>query len=440
MDYMYTAFFLAWLIILVPTFHWILKIPGISLLALGFCGTSILMLAFKVKIPTLEKGVSKPEIEINLETEPELDNGLPPMILFKVNKKRETMKGDDRGPKLVQVLDQLVSPGFALIDVAEGPSISQFRVRIPDAATDTPQKITNKLDALKMKMRTESCGVRLDPRNQAVMVEIPALHPYPVLVSDILKYKANHPLDVALGKTASGKSYIINLSETPHLLIAGQTGGGKSVLINTILAGLLTHRRPDELNLYLIDPKMVELKIYERLPHLKAPIATNPESAINLLAFIDQEMRRRYDAFAQNNVRDLQEYRKKGHLEFPYIVVIFDEVGDMINTNKDDIEPLIISLGQMARAAGICMILATQRPSVDVITGVIKANIPSRIALRTASAVDSKVILDEGGAEQLLGKGDMWVKMGGTMDRVQGSFISTDETEKLVKWWADNAS
>ena len=402
------------------------------------------MLAFKVKIPAFEKGKAKPEIELEIasEPEPEVDNGFPPMSLYKTNKKNgASNKGDDRGPQLVQVLNQLISPGFTLLDVAEGPSISQFRVRVPDAATDAPQKMTSKLDALKMKLRTESCSVRLDPINQAVLVEIPALHPYPVLISDVIRYKAHHPLDVVLGKTASGASYIINLADTPHLLIAGQTGGGKSVLINTILAGLLMHCSPNDLNLYLIDPKIVELKIYEKIPHLKRGIATSPETAIDLLAFLGQEMNRRYAAFAQKGVRDLQAYRQKGNLEFPYIVVIFDEVGDLIITNKDDIEPLIVALGQKARASGIHMILATQRPSVDVITGVIKANIPTRIALRTTSAVDSKVILDEMGAEQLLGKGDMWVKMGGgSMDRVQGSYISTDETEKLVKWWSNNAS
>ena len=443
MDYLYTAFFLAWLIVLVPTFHWVLEIPGVSLLALGLCGASILMLAFKIKIPA-PGGGQKPVIEIEPEPELEVDNGLPPAKLFKVNKKKENMKGDDRGPKLVQVLDQLVSPGFTLIDVAEGPSITRFRCKIPKEILNNPRKIFGNRDAIKMNMAVNSCSLRLEPEKQAVIVEIPRPENdrYPVLISDLLNYKMNHPLDVAVGKTSTGATYVMDLANTPHLLIAGATGGGKSVLINTILACLLTRKNPDELHLYLIDPKQVELSIYAGVPHLKAPIAKTVEEAINLLTFVDREMRRRYEIFSTVSVRDLQAYRQKGHLDIPYLVMIFDEVGDFMVTNKKDIEGLITGLGQMARGAGIHLILATQRPSVDIITGPIKSNIPSRIALKTSSYTDSKIILDDGGAEQLLGNGDMLANMRwkSGFDRVQGAFISTDETEKLVKWWSDHAS
>ncbi|KLU61773.1 DNA translocase SpoIIIE [Peptococcaceae bacterium CEB3] len=438
MDYLYFAFALAWMIALVPSFRWLLALPGMPIITFGLCATSLLTLVFSLKIPAFKgKAPSIPAAEP--EPEPS-DTSLPPANkIFKPNKKRENTRGDARGPQLADVLARLISPGFTLINTAEGPSITQFRLKIPQEILSTPKKIYNNREAIKMNMAVNSCSIRLEPEKQAVIIELPRppKDRYPVLVSDVLGYRAEHPLDVALGKTATGANYIIDLAKTPHLLIAGQTGGGKSVLINTILACLLTKRKPDELHLYLVDPKQVELKIYEGLPHLKAPIARTPEDAVALLTFVDREMRRRYEVLGAAGARDLQEYRRKGHLEIPYVVMVFDEVGDFMVTNKADIEGLITGLGQMARAAGIYLILATQRPSVDVISGVIKANIPSRIALRTASGVDSKVILDEEGAENLLGNGDMLVKMNGenSLKRVQGAFISTDETEKLVKWW-----
>ena len=306
MDYLYLAFIFAWLIAIFPPFRWMLNVPGVPIVVFGLCLISAIAFFMKFKFPTNRDKADRMQItEIEPEPEPESDD-LPSIKMFKTNKKLDGKKSDDRGPKLVETLNRIISPGFLLIRTSEGPSITQFLVKIPPDAIDKADRISTKSSGIMMSMAAENCSLRLDPENQALIVELPRAknNRYPVLVSDILNYKADAPLEVALGKTVTGSNYKIDLAKAPHLLIAGQTGGGKSVLLNTILTCLLMKRSPEELNLYMIDPKRVELSPYKGVPHLKAPIADNPEDAINLLNFIVNEMERRYTRLAETGTRN----------------------------------------------------------------------------------------------------------------------------------------
>ncbi len=240
---------------------------------------------------------------------------------------------------------------------------------------------------------------------------------------------------MALGKDISGKPVIANLSEMPHLLIAGATGSGKSVCVNTIITSLLFNSNPDEVKLLMIDPKVVELNIYNGIPHLILPVVTDPKKASIALGWAVNEMTRRYELFATNHVKDIEGYNAKENEEkLPKIVVVIDELADLMMVAPNQVEDAIARLAQMARAAGIHLIVATQRPSVDVITGLIKANITSRIAFSVSSQIDSRTILDMAGAEKLLGKGDMLFNPVGASKpiRVQGAFITEDEIGKIV--------
>ena len=257
-------------------------------------------------------------------------------------------------------------------------------------------------------------------------------------------------LDVPLGKDVEGKVISADLRKMPHLLIAGSTGSGKSVAINTIITSVLMKAYPEDVKLVLIDPKMVELSVYNGIPHLLIPVVTDAKLATNALRKTVKEMERRYQLFAAGGVRNITEYNQKvaennadknnSVMEkLPYIVVIVDELSDLMMVAGHDVEDAIVRLAQMARAAGIHMILATQRPSVDVITGLIKANVPSRISFAVSSGVDSRTILDQVGAEKLLGRGDMlFLPIGAAKpERVQGAYISVTEVEKIVSWVKD---
>jgi S-DNA-T family DNA segregation ATPase FtsK/SpoIIIE len=243
------------------------------------------------------------------------------------------------------------------------------------------------------------------------------------------------PLAFAIGKDISGKSVVADLAKMPHLLVAGQTGSGKSVMINDILTSLLYRNSPSDLKLILVDPKQVELKPYDDIPHLLTPVITEPEKCISALKWAVAEMERRYKALAEMSKRNIVEYNNvKKEEGMPYIVIVIDELADLMMMAARDVEALIVRIAQKARAVGIHLVLATQRPSVDVITGLIKANVPARIAFTTASQVDSRTIIDQMGAEKLLGQGDMLLL---TADmpkpkRVQGAFISDDETIKVT--------
>ena len=279
------------------------------------------------------------------------------------------------------------------------------------------------------------------PGKQAVGVEVPNLSPNLVTLGDIyddLPATAS-PLSVWLGKDISGASVWTDLARMPHLLIAGTTGSGKSGCINAILTSILLRASPDEAKLILIDPKRIELNYYESIPHLLTPVVSSPKEASAVLLNVVTEMERRYERLSVVRARNLAEanrsFRKRGEPELPYLLVVIDELADLMMVSPQDVEDAIIRLAQKSRAVGIHLVLATQRPSVDVITGMIKANVPSRIAFAVSSQTDSRVILDQNGAESLLGQGDMLFKPLGTsrLQRVQGAFVSEDEVAMIVE-------
>ena len=297
------------------------------------------------------------------------------------------------------------------------------------------------------------------PGKSAIGVEVPNRTRQLVALGDLLlapeAAAATGPLDVAIGKDIAGDAVFLDLATTPHLLIAGATGAGKSSCINSILASLLMRRTPDQVRLILVDPKQVEMGQYNRLPHLLTQPVTNPKKAANALGWAVKEMERRYDLLSAKGYRDISGYNAafdQGQLEpdpgseqeperLPYIVVVVDELNDLMMVAARDVEEAITRLAQKARAVGIHLIVATQRPSVNVITGVIKANIPARIAFAVSSLTDSRVILDQPGAEKLVGKGDMLMLPGNSsvLARVQGSFVSEEEVRAIVRHWREQA-
>ncbi len=286
---------------------------------------------------------------------------------------------------------------------------------------------------------------------QAVGIEVPnnareAVHLREVLDSDVFKTNESK-LAIALGKDVAGEVQLADIAKMPHILIAGSTGSGKSVCINTIITSILYHAKPSEVKFVMVDPKVVELSVYNGIPHLLIPVVTDPRKAAGALAWAVQEMDNRYNLFAQKGVRDLKGYNKaieheEGIGQLPQIVIIVDELADLMMVAKNDVEDAICRLAQKARAAGMHLVIATQRPSVDVITGLIKANVPSRIAFAVSSQVDSRTILDSVGAEKLLGKGDMLYFPSGAPKpaRVQGAFVTDDEVEKIVSFIKSNGT
>ncbi len=280
------------------------------------------------------------------------------------------------------------------------------------------------------------------PGKGAVGIEVPNRNPETVYLAEILSEFKHEKIPVALGKTLEGKPYATDLSKMPHLLIAGATGSGKSVCVHAIISTILLTRTPHQVKLAMIDPKMLELSAYTGIPHLWSPVVTKTDKAGYLLQALVREMEERYDLLARTGVRSISEFNSlisqdQAGENMPYIVVIIDELADLMMVASRDVEPPITRLAQMARAVGIHLVVATQRPSVDVITGVIKANFPSRIAFNVQSMTDSRTILDMNGAEKLLGKGDMLFIPFASPEpvRIHGSFVSTGETRDLVKFW-----
>lgn len=331
-----------------------------------------------------------------------------------------------------------------------GPTVTRYEVQ--PAVGVKVSKIVNLADDLALALAAKDIRIEAPiPGKPLIGIEVPNRTTSAVSFKDVMIHQdpkaKDLSLDVPLGKDVEGKVISADLRKMPHLLIAGSTGSGKSVAINTIITSILMKSYPEDVKLVLIDPKMVELSVYNGIPHLLIPVVTDAKLATNALRKTVKEMERRYQLFATGGVRNITEYNQKvaennadknnSVMEkLPYIVVIVDELSDLMMVAGHDVEDAIVRLAQMARAAGIHMILATQRPSVDVITGLIKANVPSRISFAVSSGVDSRTILDQVGAEKLLGRGDMlFLPIGGAKpERVQGAFISVTEVEKIVSW------
>ena len=335
--------------------------------------------------------------------------------------------------------------GVRITGITRGPTVTRFEFK-PDEGIKI-SRIVALTDDIALSLAASA--VRMEapiPGKPAIGIEIPNKTPSTVYIHDVLdsnEYKtAKSKLSVAIGKDIDGKTVITDLAKMPHLLIAGSTGSGKSVCINTMIMGILYGAAPDEVKFIMIDPKVVELGIYNNIPHLLIPVVTEPKKASAALAWAVSEVERRYRLFAENNVHDLANFNRcvkdkpeMAHLEkLPQIVIIIDELADLMMASPQDVERSIIRLAQKARAAGVHLVIATQRPSVDVITGIIKANIPSRIAFAVASQFDSRTILDANGAEKLLGRGDMlYHPLGFTKSaRLQCAFVSDEEVEKVV--------
>ncbi|HEX7083318.1 MAG TPA: DNA translocase FtsK [Gaiellaceae bacterium] len=327
-----------------------------------------------------------------------------------------------------------------VIGQISGPRVTRYELRL--APGTKVGKVANLKDDLSYALATTEIRILAPiPGKQAVGVEVPNLSPSIVTLGDIyddLPATAS-PLAVWLGKDISGAAVWTDLARMPHILIAGTTGAGKSGCINTILTSILLRATPDEARLILIDPKRIELNYYESIPHLLTPVVSSPKEASAVLLNVVTEMERRYERLAQVRARNLAEanrsFRKRGEDELPYLLVVIDELADLMMVSPQEVEDSIIRLAQKSRAVGIHLVLATQRPSVDVITGMIKANVPSRIAFAVSSQTDSRVILDSNGAESLLGQGDMLFKPLGTsrLQRVQGAFVTEEEVAMIVE-------
>ena len=325
-----------------------------------------------------------------------------------------------------------------VIKVTQGPTITRYELQ-PSKGVKV-SKVVNLNDDIALNLAASSIRIEAPiPGKAAIGIEIPNEEVSMVPLRDLLdtpEYNGfKNPLPFVLGKNIAGDPVVFDINKMPHLLVAGATGSGKSVCINTLILSLLYKSTPDEVKLLMIDPKVVELNQYNGIPHLMIPVVTDPKKATGALRWAVTEMEERYHKFADNGVRDIAGYNDKMKDEkLPYIVVIIDELADLMLVAAKEVEDYICRLAQMARASGIHLIIATQRPSVDVITGIIKANIPSRIAFSVASQVDSRTILDMGGAEKLLGKGDMLFHPIGLSKpvRIQGAFVSEDEVKRVV--------
>ena len=333
-------------------------------------------------------------------------------------------------------------------NVTVGPAITRYELKPAEGVRVS--KIANLADDIALNLAAETIRIEAPiPGKQAVGIEVPnhekeMVHLREVLESDEFE-DSKSKMSVALGKDVAGKVIIADMAKMPHTLIAGSTGSGKSVCINTIITSIIYKAKPSEVKLVMVDPKVVELSVYNGIPHLLIPVVTDPKKAAGALAWAVQEMDNRYNLFAQKGVRDLKGYnalieKEEGAGKLPQILIIIDELADLMMVAAKDVEDSICRLAQKARAAGMHLIIATQRPSVDVITGIIKANIPSRIAFAVSSQVDSRTILDQVGAEKLLGKGDMlFYPTGATKPtRIQGAFVSDDEVEKIVSFVKSN--
>ena len=377
----------------------------------------------------------------------------PPINLLSKNTKKATKTGAralaDTAAKLQKTLYSF-GVSAKVENVSVGPAITRYELKPSEGVRVS--KIANLADDIALNLAAETIRIEAPiPGKQAVGIEVPNKEKEAVHLRDVVETEefANNKskLSVALGKDVAGQVVIADIAKMPHVLIAGSTGSGKSVCINTIITSIIYNAKPSEVKLVMVDPKVVELSVYNGIPHLLIPVVTDPRKAAGALAWAVQEMDDRYNKFATKGVRDLKGYNAAMEKEgeggkLPQIVIIIDELADLMMVAAKDVEDAICRLAQKARAAGMHLVIATQRPSVDVITGLIKANVPSRIAFAVSSQVDSRTILDMVGAEKLLGKGDMLFAPAGSSKptRIQGAFVSDDEVEKIVDFVKANGT
>ncbi|MBI5974918.1 DNA translocase FtsK [Staphylococcus canis] len=374
---------------------------------------------------------------------------LPPLSLLDTPKKQATTSKAEvqRKGKLLETTLNNFGVKAKVTQIKIGPAVTQYEVQ--PAQGVKVSRIVNLHSDIALALAAKDIRIEAPiPGKSAVGIEVPNSKIALVTLKEVLdeRFPTANKLEVALGRDISGEPITAELNKMPHLLVAGSTGSGKSVCINGIITSILLNAKPHEVKLMMIDPKMVELNVYNGIPHLLTPVVTNPHKASQALEKVVSEMERRYDLFQHSGTRNIEGYNafiktKNKDLDekeplLPYIVVIVDELADLMMVAGKDVETAITRITQMARAAGIHLIIATQRPSVDVITGLIKNNIPSRIAFAVSSQTDSRTIIDSGGAEKLLGKGDMlFIKNGGSSrTRVQGAFLSDSEVQKVVDY------
>lgn len=397
-------------------------------------------------VEKITDGVNK---EINSKIKTNIDYKYPPLEFLNdssgmnddtINSRRSVLKGSK---KLEETLKSF-GVDAKVINVSMGPAVTRYELQ-PSVGVKV-SKIVGLTDDICLNLAAS--GIRIEapiPGKAAIGIEVPNKEMTPVFLKDVIESKEfkkyNSNLAFALGKDISGQNTVADIAKMPHLLIAGATGSGKSVCINSLIISLLYKSSPNEVKLLMIDPKVVELGIYNGIPHLLIPVVTEPKKAAGALNWAVQEMEERYKLFAQKGVRDIQGYNvavdaNEGEETLPQIVIIIDELADLMMVAPNDVEDAICRLAQMARAAGMHLVIATQRPSVNVITGVIKANIPSRVAFAVSSQVDSRTIIDMSGAEKLLGKGDMLFYPVGKPKpvRVKGAFVSDKEVERVVEY------
>ncbi|WP_066453885.1 FtsK/SpoIIIE family DNA translocase [Anaerotruncus rubiinfantis] len=407
--------------------------------------------------PPADKG--KPDEGIQLELAQEASIPVQPIyikpslgLLREPRQKAGSNVTDEMKQNAQRLVDTLASFGVQtrIVDISRGPAVTRYELQ-PSAGVKI-SRITGLADDIALNLA--AAGVRIEapiPNKAAVGIEVPNKVISAVSIREIIDSSefmdAKSKLTVALGRDIAGNTTVADIGKMPHLLIAGSTGSGKSVCINSIIISLLYKSTPDEVRFLMIDPKVVELGVYNGIPQLLVPVVTDPKKAAGALSWAVTEMLKRYKLFADNSVRDLSSYnhlaeKTEGMQKLPQVVIIIDELADLMMAAPNEIEDYICRLAQMARAAGMHLIIATQRPSVDVITGVIKANIPSRIAFAVSSQVDSRTILDMGGAEKLLGRGDMLFNPVGAPKpvRVQGCFVTDEEIENVIAFIKNDAT
>lgn len=380
------------------------------------------------------------------EEEPEKTYEKPPLDCLVVNKNVRSLKYEDElKANATKLVDTLKSFGVEtrIVDICRGPSVTRYEIQ--PAAGVKISRITNLADDIALNLAAG--GIRIEapiPNKAAVGIEVPNKNRATVTLREIIdteQYKnAKSKLFVALGKDIAGNCTYTDIAKMPHLLVAGTTGSGKSVCLNAMIVSILYNATPDEVKLLMIDPKQVEFTVYNGIPHLIVPVVSDPRKASGALAWAVTEMLTRYKTFSDNNVRDISGYNSicesLGQKKMPQIVIFIDELSDLMMAAPHEVEDSICRLAQMARAAGMHLVIATQRPSVDVITGLIKANIPSRLSLKVSSQIDSRTIIDAAGAEKLLGNGDMLFYPVGIAKpiRIQGCFLSDKEVETVVDY------